>query len=355
MASRGSPPRVRGVCAVLFADLASGPERLAIIDRIREDPGIEELAELELLEIEADPARARADSARVDVSSAAAILQGYTVDADSALRWHAFERLAALSDPTVAARRRRAQLAAGMAPIASALGDDATALRWTELLARDWDVLSSEMEGGLVLDIQRDHLDRLVLQRAYIELRAGRMPERPQRQPGTSEARRRLDDQWRELEGVLDFAARGQLDKLREPGELVTFARSRRVSRTQFEGLEVAARGSGDELARWLAGPGRSDRGVALLGARRLTTGKQALLAWLRVPTSPLTIPPYFAAIDAAGSQKIAEALSDSTVAAEYRLRAERLRRGLLRRDTAVVRALLPGDWVGPTASAGTN
>lgn len=345
MVGATSRPHARAVCGLMLADLAVGAQRLALIDRIRGDEGIERLAELELLEIEADPGRASGYSALSHITLPAWVLAGeWSTHRLGALEWSALERLAGAVDPPLPVRRRRARLAAELAPVASLLGDDATALRWLDLVDRDWRVLRADMEGSSTVEgMLWEQLDMLAIQRAYIELRAGRVPARPRPQAaGEQSMAPGLAGEWRELEGVLDFASRGALDLLRQGSEMATFARDLRWENKAFEGVEVAARGSGDELARWLAEKDSFAIRVALLGATRIQSGREAMRSWLRgaaVDTMSRSLAET--AAGAASRQKIAQALGDDAAAAEHGACAARLRRALLRRDTALVRRIL--------------
>ncbi len=260
----------------------------------------------------------------------------------SSLRWSALERLASVAEAPPATRRKRAALAGEMAVAAAMIGDDAAALRWTELRDQDVKSLRAELELTSFPDVLREIMDWVALQRAHIELRAGRTPARPARRAaGEAPTNHYLISYLRELDGVLDFVEQGKLERLRETGD-GTAARSD-GSGGAFAGLELAARGDGQTLARWLD-DAEDDAGVAvaLLGARWVRTGQREVLAWLqRTETARPDRSLAELARRATNRQKIAEALGDPAVAAEHRAAAARLRRGLLRRDTAMVRLLL--------------
>jgi hypothetical protein len=380
-ADSSSPPRVRWTCALLLADLAGGAERLALADRIRGDARDDEAGEgfatagrldlepiernslarwrwsrthrpdhattLDLLELEADPSRVRPSRAADPVLVPADILAGEVpVEPVDAVKWAALERLAAIADPPPPLRRQRAALAVELVAFASLLGDHETALRWMAMAERDREVLVRDPAAG-ALDVVALGTDELAMRRAYVELRAGRPVTGPiwstQGRPTRDVAERRV-----ELEGVLDFVERGMLDRLREPGSGLRFARRPPKLYGIFEGLQVATRGSGDELVRWLERLHVLDLDtegigvpVALVGAHRIRTGKPAMLEWLR-RTRPSPYEPFIAkAVGAANRARIAEALGDRAVAARHRAEAAGWRRALLRRDTALVRRLL--------------
>lgn len=378
-ASAARAPRVRWTCALLLADLAAGAERLAVADRIREGGAPDDRSDrigrrldlepiegdrmarwnrafshrfqlattLDLLELEGDPARSRDSRAAHQVTTWASIAAGArTTDPVDAVKWAALERLASVADPALPVRRQRAMLVGELVVFASLLGDDDAALRWTDMLDRDREALVERGQSDLGA-MAETHPGELAIRRAYVELRAGRPATRPQ-SVATPSPVPWVVERRRELDGVVEFVERGRLDTLREPGAGLLFARVADDPAGIFGGLKVAARGSGDELARWLDRrdevSARAVVAVALLGARRVTTGHQAMLAWLRRTPARWRQSLTELAVDAANRQKIAEALGDRSLAADYRAQAAQLRRGLLRRDTALVRRLLAVD-----------
>ena len=347
MAGAASGSRARWVCGALLADLTDGTERLAFTDRLREDPTAadrSDLEVLELLDLEVDPARAKRDDPLSHVTEVEQILAGELgVNVRTPLRWRALDRLAALAGASPAARRKRAALAGQVAVAASMIGDDAAALRWSDLRDRDVDSLRAELERDSFPEVLRERRDWVALQRAHVELRAGRTPDGlPPRAAGEAPDNPYLISYLRELDGVLDFVEQGTLDRLRGANGDTLVVRAGEPYGV-FAGLELVARGGGPAFARWL-GEADDDVGfaVALLGARWIRTGRRDVLAWLqRTETARPDRTLAELATRAANRQKIAEALGDRAAAARHGAAAERLRRGLLRRDTAMVRLLL--------------
>lgn len=334
----GIGKQARGLCGLLLADLLEGPARLAATERIRADAGIEPYRELALLDLEADPRRADARHVFLGIIHPAWTLAGKSAFSafPSPLALRAFRRLAAEADPPPAVRRERLNLASGAVSFAAISGLEAESLAWVDLVARDLEALRASGER-----IDADDLEAASIHRAYVELRAGR-PKAPPGPPDPSEkAGPSIQESRRELEGVIAYVETGSLEGLKEPFEFGTFGRRRGARDDVFTGLEIAARGSGEEFAAWLAE--RVDPAAlpaALVGATRIRTGKEAVLAWLRKGPEYDLGGSRFAfgerAAAAATRARIAEILGDAALAADFRALAKRLREGLFRRDTGL-------------------